>query len=257
MKLAIVFIHLLATCMVLGIIMVADFRFFRKISNYKLILPAPSIFERQLVASCLMVLWITGLTLIILGQLENPQYLNNQKLQAKIALVCLITLNAAILHLGVFPFLEKQVPLYKWKTSKLGLTCCSVGLSNSMWMYCAFLGIARPWNFTIQREYVWAIAFILWVSLAITIQFTLTVAARNRPVHRMDWLDKIKYGFRVINENSSDIDDSVSETQTHSVGRSSDVLHENKESTPVVQSLISSDLQAQEQAYDYRQPQHA
>lgn len=59
------------------------------------------------------------------------------------------------------------------------------------------------------REYVWAIAFVLWVSLAISIQFMLMIAARNRPVHRMDWIDKLKHSFRVINEERHDDEDSV------------------------------------------------
>jgi hypothetical protein len=197
---------------VLGTIMVADFRFIRTISQYKLCLPSPTKSERELVAACLIILWMTGLILVIMGLMEKPDYLSNQKLQAKIVLVVVLTLNAVVLHWGVFPFLAKRVPLYRWKWSKLGLVCCSVGLSNSMWMFCAFLGIARPWNFSMLRENVWAIAFILWVALALTIQFTLTVAARNRPAHRMDWIDKLKMGFRVLSDEAIESDDPQSST---------------------------------------------
>jgi hypothetical protein len=38
--------------------------------------------------------------------------------------------------------------LAAWSTSDRLSNAMPVALSNSLWMFCAFLGIARPWNFS-------------------------------------------------------------------------------------------------------------
>ena len=67
-----------------------------------------------------------------------------------------------------------------------------VGLSNSLWMYCAFLGVARPWNFTISLLGVLEIACVLFMIATIVTWLALRFAARDEPQQQPDWIDSMK-----------------------------------------------------------------
>jgi hypothetical protein len=67
-----------------------------------------------------------------------------------------------------------------------------VGLSNSLWMYVAFLGIARSWNSTMGFGQVLAIAIVLFVISSIAVLVALRFGARDEPQQRADWIDAMK-----------------------------------------------------------------
>ena len=54
----------------------------------------------------------------------------------------------------------------------------------SLWLYCAFLGIARPWNFTMGIGEVLAVAVVLFAVASIMVLVALRFGARDEPQER-------------------------------------------------------------------------
>ncbi len=57
----------------------------------------------------LIVLWLTGIALIWMNTLDKPEYITNQKLWAKIAIVMLLTANGVLIHHTILPYLKANI----------------------------------------------------------------------------------------------------------------------------------------------------
>lgn len=190
--LLIVYLHLIATCMAIGVIVMTDMRLLAKLVGYRVVIPPPERFETLMIIVAMSTLVLSGLALVMMGIAANPNYLANPKLQAKIMLVALLVANAFALHYVTFPRLAKARPVGSWDLRDHLSVALPVGLSNSLWMYCAFLGIARPWNFTIPVGEVLAIAFVLFAFASLSVMVALRFAARDEPQEQPDWIDSMK-----------------------------------------------------------------
>lgn len=149
LKMAIAYVHLLATCMALGSIFIADWRLLRG-REFAL---RPGALSRlattqRLVNVSLAALWLTGAALIWIGYAQNPDtYLGNQKLWAKISVVAVLTLNGVFLHRFVFPTLQRGRSLSTLSNLRCTLLAMLLGgTSLASWLFAAWLGMARPWN---------------------------------------------------------------------------------------------------------------
>ena len=188
-KILILYLHLLATCAAIGTIVITDLRLLAKLVGYRVVIPAPQRFETWMVTVSLVGLYLTGATLVWMGQAGNPEYLSNQKLQGKIALVLVLTLNAFVLHHRIFPLLGRGRPVSEWSSSERLTLSGSVAVSNSLWFYCAFLGVARPWNGTVPIGFVLAIAALIWGISFVLVNLGLKLASREQPKPKPDWVD--------------------------------------------------------------------
>jgi hypothetical protein len=188
----IVYIHLIATCAAIGTIVSTDLRLFVKVLGYRVVLPKPERFETVMISAALVTLYVTGAALVWLGLEGNPHYLDNQKLQAKLMLVVLLTANAFFLHLKVFPILERSKPVSRWSYLEWTTVAAGVSLSNCIWMFCAFLGIARSWNNVVSLKFVLYIAVAGWAAMFVVVNAVLLLASRNLPKRESDWLDSLK-----------------------------------------------------------------
>lgn len=151
LKLLVVYAHLLATCLALGSILVADWRMFRE--RHQRLRPEglAGLAQTQRIAnSSLAALWVSGALLVLLGYADQSMhYLLNQKLWAKISVVSLLTLNGVLLHRYAFPALRQGViPAYLPARKRHALATLG-GISGASWLFAALLGIARPWNHTL------------------------------------------------------------------------------------------------------------
>jgi hypothetical protein len=63
----------------------------------------------RIVSLGLAALWATGIGLIWLNLADKPEYLTNQKLWAKIAIVVILTLNGVVIHNRVIPLLKQKL----------------------------------------------------------------------------------------------------------------------------------------------------
>ena len=192
LKTLLVYLHLIATCAAIGTIVITDLRLAAKATGYKVVIPAPERFETRMISAALALLYLTGACIVYLGLQDNPAYLDNPKLQAKLVLVALLTANAFVLHQAVFPILQRSSPVSQWTRSAWMTVAGSVSLSNSLWFFCAFLGIARVWNGTVSLAFVLTIAAVAWGVLFVLVNLMLQLASRDEPKTTPDWIDSMK-----------------------------------------------------------------
>lgn len=192
LKTLIVYTHLLATCVAIGTIVVTDLRLMAKALGYRVVIPKPERVETITITLALVVLYLTGAAIVYLGLQANPDYLANQKLQAKLVLVGLLTLNAVVLHQAVFPILGRSRPVSRWRRRDWFTVSLSVSLSNSTWLFCSFLGIARIWNGTVSLGFVLTVAAAAWLVVFLLVNALLQFASRDEPQPQPDWIDTVK-----------------------------------------------------------------
>ena len=192
LKTLIVYAHLIATCAAIGTIVITDLRLMAKVLGYRVVIPKPERFETWMITAALAVLYLTGAAIVYLGLEANPDYLTNQKLQAKLVLVGLLTLNAVVLHKAVFPILGRSRPVSRWSRKDWFTVSTSVSLSNSTWLFCSFLGIARIWNGTVSLGFVLTVAAVAWLVVFLLVNALLKLASRDAPKPQPDWIDSMK-----------------------------------------------------------------
>lgn len=155
-KTLIVYAHLLAACVAVGILLIQDLALAKSKGSA---LSANAIKDltksAEIMFIALVVLWISGLTLVLLGYLENPQqYLMNEKLWAKFTVVSVLTLNGIALHYFSFPRVTSRKGLLGLPTFEQILVALTGALSSVSWLFACYLGIARNWNYTVDYSFV-------------------------------------------------------------------------------------------------------
>lgn len=183
------FLHLIATCAAIGTIVITDMRLMARLLGYRVVIPPPQRFETVMISVSLVLLYVTGGVLVMLGMAGNPDYLANEKLQGKLVLVGLLTVNAFVLHYRTFPILGRSQPVSGWTQMQWMTLAGSFSLSNSMWFYCAFLGVARPWNFTVTAWFVLSVGLLAWALVFVLANVVLKLASRDAPKEQPDWVD--------------------------------------------------------------------
>jgi hypothetical protein len=206
LKLLVVYAHLLGTCLALGMMAMTDLRLLGRVFGNWVVIPPPPPFELRVITGALVLLVATGAMLLFLGLQENPNYLlGNEKLQGKMLLVALLCLNAFVLHFAVFPLLSMLEPVANWTSRQCNAVALAVGLSNSLWLYSAFLGIARSWNQGVPIENVLLIGFALFLTMAFVVRGVLHIASRNEPDERNDWVSRLSRSFRLNPPRTSEL----------------------------------------------------
>src|SRR5690606_39375009 len=114
MKTLIVYAHLLAACVAVGILLLQDLSLAKTRGK-----PLSTIAIEELRKAAdimfiaLVILWVSGLTLVVMGYLENhAQYLMKPKLWAKFTVVSILTLNGFLLHYFSFPRVVSNTGLF-------------------------------------------------------------------------------------------------------------------------------------------------
>jgi len=156
MKTLVIYAHLLATCVAIGLLLLQDAALAKsrgRALSVKAIKDLATAAEIMFVA--LVVLWITGLGLVLLGYLENPQqYFMNEKLWAKFTVVSVLTLNGVLLHYFSFPRVTARRGLLGRTKLEQRLVAATGAISSTSWLFACYLGIARPWNYTVDYGFV-------------------------------------------------------------------------------------------------------
>lgn len=167
-----VYVHLIAACSAIGVIVILDLKMLKHLFNNISGSFRPDIhLEITVVISALVVLWLSGVALVLQGIAVNPEYLANQKLQAKIVLVIMLTINAFALHWVSLPKifeLEDHTDYIK--------TVLPASISNSIWFYCVFLGVARHWNFSQSIEFILTVWLFVWAAVLAAMYVTIRLA---------------------------------------------------------------------------------
>lgn len=150
-RLGIVYIHLLACCIALGSILLSDIE-----QAWMLWRDGhPTMHEEHIldklhstISYALLVLWLTGVSILWLDyQTIGFRMFENPKLQAKIFLVILLTLNGQVLSTLIFPTLKREGHLIYMKPSHALLAIFCGSVSAVTWLYAALLGVGRFLSF--------------------------------------------------------------------------------------------------------------
>jgi len=192
LKLLLLFAHLVGTSLALGAIVATDIRLLRRLADDRVRIAPPNPYVMRLITVALGVLVITGSALVVLGLRADPHYLANPKLQAKLILVGVLTANAWVLHRLTFPKLAQARRVARWKAVEFVRVAVPVALSNSLWLYCAFLGIARSWSFSVSIGFVLGVAACLFAGTLVVVAGVLLLAAQDRTGTDPGWIDSVK-----------------------------------------------------------------
>ena len=156
LKTFIVYAHLLSACVAVGILLIQDLALAKSKGT-----PLSTTAVKDLTKSAeimfmaLIALWMSGLTLVLIGYIDNPQeYLMNPKLWAKFTVVAILTLNGILLHYFSFPRVTSRRGLLGLPTLEQILVTLTGALSTVSWLFACYLGIARNWNYTTDYSFV-------------------------------------------------------------------------------------------------------
>ena len=149
-RMAFVYLHLIACCVAIGLVLTSDIAMVKQLfrADRAEKLDAKHLSDLQKTVSfALIALWVTGAGIIALDvSLKGWEYFSNPKLQAKIAIVCFLTLNGMILHNYALPWMQKAGSLIKLSFNHRTIAIFAGAVSGVSWFYAAMLGIGRPLN---------------------------------------------------------------------------------------------------------------
>jgi hypothetical protein len=151
----IVYVHLIAACVAVGILLMQDLML-AKTSGKPLSQGAIQELQRaaRIILLALVVLWISGLTLVLVGYLNDPQYFMNQKILAKFTVVGVLTINGVVLHYFSFPRVVSSHGIIGLGFFEKTFVALSGAVSTVSWLFACYLGIARSWNNTVEFNFV-------------------------------------------------------------------------------------------------------
>lgn len=154
MRLGIVYVHLIACCVAVGLVLTSDIAMVKQLLKGEGSKQCSEHLEhlKNVVGLSLVVLWISGIAIIALdASSAGMQYFLNPKLQAKISIVVLLTINGVVLHNLVLPALQKTGSLFKLPVSMRNLAIFAGAVSGVSWFYAALLGVGRPlaWKYSL------------------------------------------------------------------------------------------------------------
>lgn len=152
----------------------------------------------------LILLWGTGIGLIAINLMDKPEYLTNQKLWAKVAIVVLLTINGVFVHNRVLPILKQKVGqrIFEMANKLETLLLTLVGsVSFVSWTTPFILGKASELNYVtpmwvIMLAYfgaVFAMWFIMFVTMSSVskLQSFARKAANATLQHSANWENMI------------------------------------------------------------------
>jgi len=149
-RMGIVYAHLIACCVAIGLVLLSDIDMVKQLIKGD---PKHRLDDEHLeglqktVFRALLVLWITGAALVTVdASVKGWGILANPKLQSKIAIVMLLTLNGFALHRYVLPLMQRAGSLLRLSFSQRLFAIFAGSISGVSWFYAAMLGIGRPLN---------------------------------------------------------------------------------------------------------------
>lgn len=183
LRLGIVYVHLIACCVAIGLVLTNDITMVKQLfkSNSRVNAAGLTALQSQ-VTWALVALWVTGFALVAFdANLRGNWYdLLNPKLQAKIAIVVLLTMNGFLLHRVVLPALREAGALLELPLNRRVLAIFSGAVSAVSWFYAAMLGVGRPlsWKYSLL-ELLAVYPFLIAGGGAMLLALTVWAGHRN------------------------------------------------------------------------------
>ncbi|AOE86209.1 hypothetical protein [Pseudomonas sp. TCU-HL1] len=183
MRMGVVYAHLIACCVAIGLVLTSDYAMIKQMITGEDATHSDKTHLdtlKKTVLLALAALWVTGIGIVLLDySVKGAVYFLNPKLQAKILVVTLLTVNGFLLHSAVLPAIKKAGTLVKMETSTRTLAVFSGVVSGVSWFYGAMLGIARPlsWKYSLGEI---MFAYPLFICLGFVAMTLLVKWASNR-----------------------------------------------------------------------------
>ena len=143
-------------------------------------------FGTKIVTAGLVMLWISGLSFLLLYWAHDVEKLGNPKIWAKLSIVGVLTANAVYLHALVLPVVQRQVsrPLFQGLGARQSILMLVGGATSIVsWYVPVALATIPQFNFSLPANQIWAIYCGLLIAangLAILGFFAVTSAKRLR-----------------------------------------------------------------------------
>ncbi|WP_412023621.1 MULTISPECIES: hypothetical protein [Burkholderia] len=187
-RMGIVFVHLIACCVAIGLVLTSDIAMVRQLLDSDAPTDSAQVHLASLqrtVTLALTVLWITGIAIIAFDmRTQGLGYLGNPKLQAKIGIVALLTFNGIALHSAVLPAMQKAGSLLKLSFERRMVAIFAGVISAVSWFYAAMLGVGRPLSWKYSLIQILA-AYPALIAGGIATMLLITAVAKSRaPVER-------------------------------------------------------------------------
>jgi hypothetical protein len=180
MKLILINIHLLSLAVALGSMLVAEHLIserviFVRTKRFTMDVYDTVLFASHTVTVALVLLWLSGIGFVVLGYLDDPAYIENQKIWAKVSIVFVMSLNGVYIHRALLPRLlqvSQGSALIRdaWESVRFRLSFCA---SIAGWLLAAFYGTAKFLN----NGYQYAELFGLYLAI-VAVLFALSYLVR-------------------------------------------------------------------------------
>jgi len=128
-------------------------------------------FASKVVTVGLLILWVTGIGFLIHYAVFDPVKLTNQKVWAKIAIVCVLTLNGMFIHRTVLPLMRNRVGrgLFDGITpGQRSLLLATGAISATSWYVPLVLGALPQLNFLPALPILMAYMLLLTAAIVVT-----------------------------------------------------------------------------------------
>src|SRR5207253_3075727 len=183
LRLGVVYVHLIACCVAIGLVLTSDIAMVKQLlkgdaSGHHDDAHMESL--QKTVVLALVALWITGVAIVGIDYAgKGMEYFLNPKIQAKIGIVVLLTINGVVLHSAVLPALKKAGSLLKLSFSLRMLALFSGAFSGVSWFYAAMLGVGRPlaWKYSLVELLA---AYPVLIVGGFGMMVMLTIWAKNK-----------------------------------------------------------------------------
>lgn len=189
LRMGIVYLHLIACCVALGTVFMSDLQLVKGLlrSDGGTVEPDHLAGLHHTLVRALLALWITGIAIVGMDIWKSDSgVLFNPKLQAKFAVVLLLTINGLALERLVLPAMKRAGAIMRLTFSNRLLAVFVGAVSAVSWFYAAALGIGRPlnWQFSLtQIMAAWPVlvvgGFFMMVTLTAWAQYTASGGARG------------------------------------------------------------------------------
>ncbi|WP_321801889.1 hypothetical protein [Burkholderia sp. BCC1988] len=182
-RMGIVYVHLIACCVAIGLVLTSDIAMVRQLLDTDAPTDPAQVHLASLqrtVTWALTILWITGIAIIAFDmRTQGLRYLGNPKLQAKIGIVALLTFNGIALHSAVLPALRKAGSLLKLSFERRMVAIFAGVISAVSWFYAAMLGVGRPLSWKYSLVQILA-AYPALIAGGIATMLFITAVAKSR-----------------------------------------------------------------------------
>jgi uncharacterized membrane protein len=127
----------------------------------------------HIVFAGLAILWISGVFLVGIRASVDPQVWMNQKIWAKVIIVCILTINGILIHNVALERLaarQSQKLFSKHRPKELAVFSLIAAISSVSWFMPLVLGVATEFNFTVKATLILtvytALVSVAWITFS-------------------------------------------------------------------------------------------